>query len=155
LIIIAPLAGAQETKQSDREAMYDRYLDFTSYVKGGSIEPHWMADGSSFWYAEGAPANTVIYEVDPKANTRMPLFDSARIRQVLTPLLGHEPPCQGLPFEEVTFEDGEKAVKFTVEKKDFILQRDSYAIVTAPPLSPEERNRLVLQVVRKGLFLLF
>ena len=45
-------ARAQETAQPERRAMYYRYLEFASYVKGGSIEPHWMADGSSFWYAE-------------------------------------------------------------------------------------------------------
>ena len=28
---------------------------FLTVVKGGSIEPHWMAEGSSFWYAEGDP----------------------------------------------------------------------------------------------------
>ena len=43
-------APAQQGGQSEREAMYYRYLEFPSYVKGGSIEPHWMADGSSFWY---------------------------------------------------------------------------------------------------------
>ena len=48
------LGFAQEAEQSEREAMYHRYLKFPSYVKGGSIEPHWMADGNSFWYAEGA-----------------------------------------------------------------------------------------------------
>jgi hypothetical protein len=36
--------------------MYYPYLEFPSLVKGGSIEPHRMADGSSFWYAEGDPA---------------------------------------------------------------------------------------------------
>ncbi len=55
LLIIVPLR-AEESKQSEREAMYYRYLEFTSYVKGGSIQPHWMADGSGFWYAEGDPA---------------------------------------------------------------------------------------------------
>ena len=39
---------AQEAERSEREAMYYRYLEFPSYVRGGSIEPHWMADGSSF-----------------------------------------------------------------------------------------------------------
>ena len=39
-----------------------------------------MADGSRFWYAEGAPDNTVIYKVDPKANTKTPMFDTARLR---------------------------------------------------------------------------
>ena len=61
LLAVTVLAGglrAQEAKQSEREAMYRRYLEFPSYVKGGSIQPHWMADGSSFWYAEGTPTNT-------------------------------------------------------------------------------------------------
>ncbi|MFQ5695672.1 MAG: hypothetical protein ACE5HB_06765, partial [Terriglobia bacterium] len=105
LAVIAPLVRAQESEQSEREAMYYRYLEFPSYVKGGSITPHWMADGSSFWYAEGSPANTVIYKVDPRANTKTPLFDTQRLRQALTPFLGHEPPYQGLPFEEFTFLD--------------------------------------------------
>ena len=52
LVLTAPFAVAQDTKQSERKAMYYRYLDFASYVKGGSITPHWMADGSSFWYVE-------------------------------------------------------------------------------------------------------
>jgi hypothetical protein len=52
----APVVSAQDTAQSEREAMYYPYLEFPSLVKGGSIEPHRMADGSSFWYAEGDPA---------------------------------------------------------------------------------------------------
>jgi hypothetical protein len=52
MVLTAPFAGAQDTKQSEREAMYYRYLEFASYVKGGSIDPHWMADSSSFWYVE-------------------------------------------------------------------------------------------------------
>lgn len=141
----------EEARQSEREAMYYRYLEFASLVKAGSIQPHWMADGSSFWYAEGVPDNTVIYKVNPKANTKTPLFDTGRLRQALTPLLGHDPAYQGLPFEEFTFVDkGEKAVKFTVEKKEFILQLDNYTITLAPVLSEEEKSRLVPQIVRKS-----
>ncbi|MFQ5816944.1 MAG: hypothetical protein ACE5H2_03175 [Terriglobia bacterium] len=132
LLVIAPLVRAQqaepstaESKQAEREAMYRRYLEFPSLVKGGSLQPHWLADGSSFWYAEGAPANTVIWKVDPRANTKTPLFDTARLRQALTPLLGQEPPYQGLPFSDFSFVDGEKAVKFTVENKEFILQLET------------------------------
>jgi len=148
-----PPAGAQAAKQSERDAMYDRYREFSSWVKGGSIEPHWMADGSSFWYAEGAPEDTVIYKVDPVANTKTPLFDTERLRQALTPLLGHEPPYQRLPFEEFTFvDDSETAVKFTVEDKEFTLQLDTYSITRAPALSEAEKNRLVPQIVRKGTY---
>ncbi|MEE8201458.1 MAG: hypothetical protein V3R29_09855, partial [Candidatus Acidoferrales bacterium] len=152
LAVIAPLVRAQESEQSEREAMYYRYLEFASYVKGGSIEPHWLADGSSFWYAEGAPADTAIWKVDPKANTKTPLFDTTRLRQALTPLLDHEPPYQGLPFDKFTFMDGEKAVKFAVEGKEFILQLDNYKITRVPPLSEAEKSRLVPQIARRGVY---
>ncbi|MEE8200430.1 MAG: DPP IV N-terminal domain-containing protein [Candidatus Acidoferrales bacterium] len=152
LAVIAPLVRAQQAEQTEREAMYYRYLEFASLVKGGSIQPHWMADGSSFWYTEGGPANTVIWKVDPKEDTKNPLFDTARLRQVLTDALDHEPPYQGLPFDKFTFvEEGEKAVKFTVEGKEFILQLDTYTIARAPVLSEEEKNRLVPRIGQKGL----
>ncbi len=38
----------------------------------------------------------------------------------------------------------EKAVKFTVEGKEFILQVDTYTISRVPALSEEEKKRLVL-----------
>lgn len=159
----ATFSSAQETKQSptesgqvddsthraEREAMAARYRNFRSYVKGGSVQAHWMSDGSSFWYSEGAPDNTVIYKVDPKANTKVPLFDVARLRKALIPLLGHEPPFQGLPFDEFTFADLEKAVKFTVEKKTFILQFDTYTITAAPSIPDEEKKRWIPREVRK------
>ncbi|MCZ6586189.1 MAG: hypothetical protein O6930_09255 [Gammaproteobacteria bacterium] len=37
LIVIASSIYAQETEQSEREAMYYRYLEFASYVKGVSV----------------------------------------------------------------------------------------------------------------------
>ncbi|MGH9862679.1 MAG: DPP IV N-terminal domain-containing protein [Candidatus Acidiferrales bacterium] len=143
---------SQQLVQSEREAMYYRYLEFASYVKGGSIEPHWMADGSSFWYTEGAPANTVIWKVDPRANTKAPLFDTARLRKALTSVLGHEPPYGDLPFTQFEFVEGEKGVKFTVEEGEFILQLETYQVRHAPVLSEEEKSRLVPQVVRRGVY---
>ena len=153
LLAIAPMILAQESahfpiglEQSERQAMYYRYLEFASYVKGGSVEPHWMADGSSFWYAEGAQENTVIYKVDPKANTKTPLFDIERLRQALTSVLEHELPYKELPFEAFTFVDNnEKAVQFTVEEKEFILQFDTYEISRPPVLSEEEEGRRIPQ----------
>jgi len=146
IVVSTSLARAGEPTPSEREAMYYRYLEFPSYVKGGSIEPHWMADGSSFWYAEGAPENTVVWKIDPVANTKEPLFDAKRLRKSLAEILGHELLHQGLPFVTFSFEgEGEKSVKFTVEKKDFILQLDTHTITRAPALSEEEEGRRVPQ----------
>lgn len=145
LLTIVPMVDAQEPTKSEREEMYYRYLDLRSYIKGGSIEPHWMADGSSFWYAEGAPDNTVIYKVDPRANTKTPLFDTARLRKALTSLLGHEPPFRGLPFDTFNFVDeDEQTVMFTVGDKTFTLRLETYRMSRAPTLSEEEKSHLAL-----------
>ena len=94
LVLITLGVNAQPNGQAEREEMYRRYLDFPKYVKGGEVQPHWMADGNSFWYAEGAPANTVIWKVDPVANTKEPLFDTGRLRNVLESELGYRPPTR-------------------------------------------------------------
>jgi dipeptidyl aminopeptidase/acylaminoacyl peptidase len=151
-LVTLTAARAQQVGQSEREAMYYRYLKLQSLVKGGSVRPHWMADGSSFWYAEGDPDNTIIYKVDPEANTKEPLFDTDRVRRALTPLLGHEPPGQGLPFGHFTFVDGEKAVEFAVENRPFILRLDTYTISPARPLSVTEKNRMVPQNLPQKIF---
>ena len=148
--VLANIAFSQDEKQSERKTMYYRYLTFASLVKGGSIQPHWMADKSSFWYAEGVPDKTIVYKVNPKANTKEPLFDTERLRQALTPLLRHEPPYKGLPFKKFTFLDEEKAVKFTVEGTKFICHLDTYKIISVPPQSKEEKSRMVPQSVHKG-----
>jgi dipeptidyl aminopeptidase/acylaminoacyl peptidase len=152
LVIIAPLVWAQEAGQSEREAMYYRYLEWPQ-LTGGSVEPHWMADGSSFWYAERAPANTLIWKVDPRANTKTPLFETERLRAALKGVLGQEPPHEGLPFEEFTFTDAEEtAVEFAVGDERFVLQLDTYTISQVPALSKEEESRLVPQITRRPLY---
>ncbi len=151
IVVTPPLVCAQEAELSEQEAMYYRYLEFPSYVKGGSVEPHWMADGSSLWYAEGTPENTVIYKVDPAGNTKAPLFDTARLRRTLTEVLGHEPPYEGLPFAEFRFLDGEEAVRFSVENKEFVLHLATYTITPAPAVSEEEKSRMTPQTSVSGM----
>jgi dipeptidyl aminopeptidase/acylaminoacyl peptidase len=155
LAVLFPASFAQNSDQAEREEMYRRYLEFPSYVKGGKVEPHWMADGSSFWYAEGAPANTVIWKVDPVANTKEPLFDTARLRKALARVLDHEPPYKGLPFDEFTFVDegeGEATVKFALEGREFVLRLDNYALTTAPAPAEDVRAFQEPRIIRKGYY---
>jgi len=142
-VAATPPLAAQDVEQAKREAMYNRYLGFASYVKGGVIEPHWMADGSSFWYADDVHENTVIWKVDPAANSKVPLFDTAQLHQALSKVLSYELPHQGLPFHTFAFVDGERAVRFTVEDTEFILSLDSYEIRRAP--APAEEGRIRAQ----------
>ena len=88
LVFLAAPALAQVLAKPDPDSLHEAYLSITSLVKGGSVQPHWMQDGSSFWYAEGAPESTIIYKVDPEANTQGVLIDPERLRTALTPLVG-------------------------------------------------------------------
>ena len=102
---------------------------------------NWMADGRSFWFAEGAPENTVIFKVDPKSNSRIPLFDGPRLRRSLAQALGHEAPYQGLPFERFVFGEGEKTIQFSVEGKEWSCDLVSYSVRPLPPLSEAEKKK--------------
>ena len=133
LLMISSAGRTAEPQEPTRAVMHDRYLRFWDYVVGGSVAPHWLADGSSFWFAVGAPENTVIYRVDPEANVMDPLFDVERVRAAVLQELGREAPGHGLPFEEFRFVDeGERLVEFKVEdgpKSDlFQLDLETYAL---------------------------
>jgi len=130
------------------DEMYKRHLDVTlsgkvmTLIKGGIImKANWMADGNSFWYAEGAPENTVIYKFDPQKKSKTPLFDNPRLRKALAETLGKEPPQKGLPFAEFVFVEGERKMKFSVEGREFICDLKSYQIEEAPSLSEEEKEK--------------
>jgi dipeptidyl aminopeptidase/acylaminoacyl peptidase len=132
--------SAQDTLQSERWEMFERYKEFWDHVKGGRVQPHWMADGNSFWYLEGGPDSTVVYTVDPVANRLAELFDVQRVRAHLRETLGEEPPGRGLPFEDFRFVDErEHAVRFTVQDGDFVLDLDSYELTRASGEESETR----------------
>ena len=125
LAVLVPPASTQVTPE--REAAYQRYLDFGSLIEGGRVAPNWMPDGNSFWYAEGGPQHTVIHRVDPNTGTVDELFDTPRLRAVLTEALGHEPAGLGVPFRQLAFA-GTSSVQFTVEGQTFVLNLDTYAV---------------------------
>ena len=109
-----------------------------------------MVDGSSFWYVEGAPDNTQIFVVDPKANTKTQLFDTERLRRVLGQLMETEWPENGLPFHEFSFiDESESAVMFALGETEFVLRLDDYALIPAPPTSENEQRELQPQVIKQ------
>jgi dipeptidyl aminopeptidase/acylaminoacyl peptidase len=155
LLLIAPAttssALAQRQEDTEREEMYRRYLRYTSYIKPAWIEPHWFADGNTFWYASGARDSIVIYKVDPVANAKANLFEVARLRSVLAEELGKEPPGKGVPFPQFAFTDeNEEAVRFTIEEREFVLRLDTYAVSEAPASDADVEAPSTSRVLRQG-----
>ena len=149
LLVLAsalPVA-AQEAK---RDSLFKRLLDFPSLLKGGAVQARWMADSSTFWYMDSTPHRAVVLAVDSKGNTVTPLLDVSRVRQALRAAIGHEPPYEGLPFNTMSFAGGERSVRFNLEGRDWILDRDTYTVKPAPAVSAPERARVEPQLVRRG-----
>jgi Tol biopolymer transport system component len=154
-IAVAAIAtpGAQPTSRPPvappgREEIYRKAWDIPSLIKGGVLTPRWMADGHSFWFAEGAPDNTVIYRYNPATKVKTPLFDTPRLRAALTSLLGRNLPYRGLPFDTFTFLDQQRSVRFTSDGEEYVMALATYAIERLSAPSRQERARSTPRVVR-------
>lgn len=146
---------AQTLTQAQRDELFRQYIDWDQpLITGGSILPHWMADGSSFWYADGPSYSTVIYKVDPKKNLKTPFFDRERLLESLSLAVGRKLTLQGIPFSRFSFEDGEKAVRFTFEKQDYVLQLDNYSVQKVSSLTEDELRRAQPQPMEPKLEML-
>ena len=162
LLLPTPATTQEPPLDPEREEMYLRYLALPTLIEGGSVcsaqgplggacTINWMPDGQSFWYAEGQPDETVIHHADPVAGTSEPLLDNDRLREALAPVLGHEPPYQGLPFDAFTFvDDDDRLIRFEVTDRHFQLDLDSYAVTPVPSAEVEADERARPRQVRPG-----
>ena len=48
LLLAGAVPPASAQVAPEREAAYQRYLDFGSLIEGGRVTPNWMPDGDSF-----------------------------------------------------------------------------------------------------------
>ena len=84
LLLFAPRLTAQpDTQAAKRNEMFFKALAGPALVRGGTVEPHWLADGRRFWFRSGV-GDPTIFLVDAVAGTKAPFFDEA-LRQALKP----------------------------------------------------------------------
>jgi dipeptidyl aminopeptidase/acylaminoacyl peptidase len=150
ILVAAASVGRAQTSPGHRDSVYRRMLDLPTLARGGTIEPHWMADSSSFWYADSVPERTVLVRVDPVKGTREPLLDGSRARSAIGAALGHEPPYRGIPFPTFTWQGSETGLRFSLEGRDWVLDRATYGVQPVPAITPAERDRTEPRMVRRG-----
>jgi len=127
-------------------AVSRQYLGFQSYLTGGHITPHWMADGDRFWYADEEDGETVYRLVDPRTVTVSALFDLPRLRAAIESTTEETIETEDLPFERFEFsaDDGDR-VMFDLGGRRWELDLDSYAVRPAAEFEITPTRRGIAQ----------
>lgn len=83
-LVWPPGLSGQASAEADRELVYQTYLQLPTLIRGGFVNPRWLADGSLFCYTAGTPDST-SYLVDPVANTKTAVLDPGTLGHPCAP----------------------------------------------------------------------
>jgi dipeptidyl aminopeptidase/acylaminoacyl peptidase len=116
----------------------------------GEVQANWLADGSSFWFADGEGDDLTIYLVDPTQNERSALFDVSRLRLALSEAFGKEPPPGRLPFETLSIVDQDEGIFELRVGDDFLhIRLDDYELSPAPSRPTDVEAEVLPRVVKQ------
>ncbi|MGH2561558.1 MAG: DPP IV N-terminal domain-containing protein [Thermomicrobiales bacterium] len=110
-------------------ARAERFLPWNAatLVVGAEVQPHWIDEEDRFWYRTTTREGVEFVRVDPDRGAREPAFDHGRLAASLSVAAGIPYAPQQLPFEEIAFVDGGRAVRFTVEGTSWTCDLATYA----------------------------
>ena len=102
------------------------------------VVPHWFANDTKFWYRNDLPDGAKEFVlVDAEAGTRGPAFDHAKLAAGLSRASGKEYRGDRLPFDDITFADDVKTVRFKVGSDGWTCDLATYDCVKGtPPREP-------------------
>ncbi len=91
------------------------------YLYSSSINPGWINDTDRFWYVWRDSSGNRYWLVDPKAKTKKPLFDSAKMAALLTTANFRPIDATTLDVGAITFDPkDENIIRFTVDRVRYI-----------------------------------
>ncbi len=93
-----PMAPEPATLDVARYERAEQMLSqWSVLVCGAAVVPHWIADGSRFWYLSETTTKS-FWIVDPLERIREPAFDHARLAEALAVASGDQVEADSLPF---------------------------------------------------------
>jgi hypothetical protein len=88
--------------------------------------PHWLSDGTRFWYRATRAQGADFVMVDPVRNLRRQVFDNARLAAAMSLANDTAYDPTRLPFTTFNYVDGEQFIEFTASAKLFRCGLASY-----------------------------
>jgi dipeptidyl aminopeptidase/acylaminoacyl peptidase len=84
-------------------------------VPSTSVSPNWIAETDSAWYHWRDSDRSTFYLLVPKARSKAPLFDHAKMAAALSEIGGRPHESHRLPFTTVDFTKDLKSIRFTID----------------------------------------
>lgn len=130
-------ALAQEPWNPSREEVLERYRRAAAMeeavrntVFSASVQPHWQADGSSFWYRNVLKDSVMEYiYVQPSAGRRGPAFDHAKMADALSRASGREMDSRRLSIQRM--ELAKNSIKLQTDGKCYRCDLANYTCAPA------------------------
>jgi dipeptidyl aminopeptidase/acylaminoacyl peptidase len=122
---------------------YARAEQLGAQVKGkvfkATVTPHWFQNNTRFWYRndlQGDKKEFIV--VDVGQGTRGPAFDHEKLAAALSAAAGAKYEASRLPFNDIAFVDGGKAIRFQIEKVSWHCDLGSYECTRSKKATEEE-----------------
>src|SRR5579862_8784402 len=127
------------------KANYDLAAKWTGQKVGKlvfdmAVAPHWLEFSDRFWYSYETSAGRKFYLVDPKARTKKPLFDNARMAAMLTRISLFPYDAQHLPIRTLKFINKDTAIQFEIDYPKDASVRDGEQVKTVQELGDNSKT---------------
>ena len=148
LFLVPPAVLAQGTLEDYQRAEQFLPGNVRHRVYVADVTPHWIEKTNRFWYRKaGMHKQTEFVLVDAGQNTSGPAFDHERLAASLSRAAKQDYSPSTLPFSEIEFVEGGKAIRFSVESAQWTCPLTTYECQKEPAhadtpnevLSPNKR----------------
>ncbi len=120
LFVFAALMGMSQTLH--QKANYDAAAKYSServrnMVFSTSVDPHWLKNGTQFWYSYRTSEGETYWLVDAARRTKSPLFDNVNMAAQMSRLTGDPYDAQHLGISKFEFIENQTAIRFGVKSE--------------------------------------
>jgi dipeptidyl-peptidase 4 len=102
------------------------------------VHPNWIEKTNRFWYRREGPEGTMFVLVDAEKNTSEAAFDHAKVAAALSVSTKRQYRPTELPFDNMEFVEGGKAIRFELDGAKWTCTLESYTCKPQPVDNPYE-----------------
>ena len=143
LLCTLPESLAQGTLEDYQRAQQFLPGNLRHLVYVADVNPHWIEKTNRFCYRKSGPKGSEFVLVDAEQNTSAPAFDHERLAAALSKEAKQEYSASALPFYDIEFVDGGKAIRFSIENAQWTCTLASYECRQEPTRAAEKQNEVL------------